>query len=62
MQPSAGIEMPPVPGATLPADRPGKRPVAPAQPQPLDPDAARAALEQFEFGIARAMHETQPRP
>ncbi|WP_067509310.1 sensor histidine kinase [Actinoplanes sp. TFC3] len=50
-----------VPGATLPLDQP--RPAAPAQPAaPLDPDAARALMEQFEYGVARALNETQPQP
>ncbi len=52
-----------VPGATLPAGDPPRKPVPPASPaQPLDPDAARALMEQFEYGVARALHETQPQP
>jgi hypothetical protein len=27
--------------------------------QPLDPDAARAQIEQFEHGVAMALHETR---
>ncbi|BCJ53536.1 histidine kinase [Actinoplanes sp. NBRC 14428] len=50
-----------VPGATLPVGDP--TPTPPAAPaQPLDPDAARALMEQFEYGVARAMNETQPQP
>jgi signal transduction histidine kinase len=52
-----------VPGATLPATDTPRSPVPAASPQqPLDPEAARAAMEQFEFGVARAMSETQPLP
>ncbi|MEU7907919.1 nitrate- and nitrite sensing domain-containing protein [Actinoplanes sp. NPDC049118] len=52
-----------VPGATLPATDSPKNPVpAASPPQPLDPEAARASMEQFEFGVARAMSETQPLP
>lgn len=48
-----------VPGATLPVAEP--RPTAPTAPaQPLDPDAARALVEQFEYGVALALNETQP--
>jgi signal transduction histidine kinase len=51
-----------VPGATLPADEPAA-PTQPATPaQPLDPDAARALVEQFEYGVALALNETQPQP
>ncbi|MEV6601398.1 nitrate- and nitrite sensing domain-containing protein [Actinoplanes sp. NPDC051346] len=51
-----------VPGATLPMNESVNppRPAAPAAP--LDPDAARALMEQFEYGVARALHETQPQP
>jgi signal transduction histidine kinase len=50
-----------VPGATLPAGEP--RPVPPAAPaRPLDPEAARELMEQFEYGVARALNETQPQP
>jgi len=49
-----------VPGATLPVSEP-MNPNPPASPaQPLDPEAARASMEQFEFGVARALSETQP--
>ncbi|MEV8509292.1 nitrate- and nitrite sensing domain-containing protein [Actinoplanes sp. NPDC051475] len=51
-----------VPGATLPVTEP-RNPTPPAAPaQPLDPEAARALMEQFEYGVARALHETQPQP
>jgi hypothetical protein len=50
-----------VPGATLPVADP--MPAPPAGPaQPLDPDAARALVEQFEYGVALALNETQPQP
>jgi hypothetical protein len=49
-----------VPGATLPLTEP-MRPDPPATPaSPLDPDAARALVEQFEYGVALALRETQP--
>jgi signal transduction histidine kinase len=49
-----------VPGATLPVTEP-MNPDPPATPaQPLDPDAARALVEQFEYGVALALNETQP--
>jgi hypothetical protein len=52
-----------VPGATLPVGDPPMNPVPAASPaQPLDPEAARASMEQFEFGVARALNETQPQP
>jgi signal transduction histidine kinase len=52
-----------VPGATLPVGEPPMNPVPAASPaQPLDPDAARALMEQFEHGVARALHETRPQP
>ena len=52
-----------VPGATLPVGEPPMNPVPAASPaQPLDPDAARALMEQFEHGVARALNETQPQP
>jgi signal transduction histidine kinase len=52
-----------VPGATMPAGDPPMNPVPAASPaQPLDPDAARAQMEQFELGVARALNETQPQP
>jgi len=52
-----------VPGATLPVGDPPMNPVPAASPaQPLDPDAARAQMEQFEHGVARALNETRPQP
>jgi hypothetical protein len=52
-----------VPGATIPVGEPAMNPVPAASPaQPLDPEAARASMEQFEFGVARALNETQPQP
>jgi len=52
-----------VPGATLPVGGQSKIPVPPATPtQPLDPAAARAQMEEFEYGVARALNETQPQP
>jgi signal transduction histidine kinase len=50
-----------VPGATLPRDEPHSPPPPVAAP-PLDPDAARALMEQFEYGVALALNETQPQP
>jgi hypothetical protein len=48
-----------VPGASLPVSEPmNPTPVASPQ-QPLDPDAARDLIEQFEHGVAMAMHETR---
>jgi signal transduction histidine kinase len=50
-----------VPGATLPAQTPPRSPTPPAAPaDPLDPDAARALVEQFEYGVALALNEVQP--
>ena len=50
-----------VPGATLPRDEPNYPP--PASPSlPLDPDEARALMEQFEYGVALALNETKPQP
>ncbi|WP_306216244.1 sensor histidine kinase [Actinoplanes sp. RD1] len=51
-----------IPGATLPAAEPPRAPTPAAPAQPLDADAARALMEQFELGVARALHETQPQP
>jgi hypothetical protein len=49
-----------VPGATLPLTEP-MNPDPPANPaSPLDPDEARALVEQFEYGVALALRETQP--
>jgi hypothetical protein len=50
-----------VPGATLPRDEPHSPP-PPVAAAPLDPDAARALMEQFEYGVALALNETQPQP
>ncbi len=50
-----------VPGATLPLDE-QDAPPPPAPAPPLDPDAARALMEQFEYGVALALNETQPQP
>jgi signal transduction histidine kinase len=50
-----------VPGATLPRDV-QNTPPPPAPAPPLDPDAARALMEQFEYGVALALNETQPQP
>jgi signal transduction histidine kinase len=50
-----------VPGATLPRDEPHSPP-PPVAAFPLDPDAARALMEQFEYGVALALNETQPQP
>jgi len=47
------------PGASLPVTGP-MNPTPVASPtQPLDPDAARALIEQFEHGVAMALHETR---
>ncbi|BFU41834.1 hypothetical protein KRMM14A1004_00710 [Krasilnikovia sp. MM14-A1004] len=49
-----------VPGASLPVTSPTNQ-APPASPaQPLDPEAARALIEQFEHGVASALNETQP--
>jgi signal transduction histidine kinase len=49
-----------VPGATLPVSEP-MRTNPPANPAgPLDPDAARALIEQFEHGVTLALNETKP--
>ncbi len=50
-----------VPGATLPPETPDSPPPPIARP-PLDPEAARALMEQFEYGVALALNETQPQP
>jgi signal transduction histidine kinase len=50
-----------VPGASLPRDEPKYPPPASPSP-PLDPDEARALMEQFEYGVALALNETQPQP
>ena len=51
-----------VPGATLPMDEPHSPPPPPVVAPPMDPDAARALMEQFEYGVALALNETQPQP
>ncbi|MEV6341838.1 ATP-binding protein [Actinoplanes sp. NPDC051851] len=48
-----------VPGATLPRDEP-HQPILPPAPAQLDPEAARALMDQFEYGVALALNETQP--
>jgi hypothetical protein len=49
-----------VPGASLPVTEP-MNPTPPASPaSPMDPEAARALVEQFEYGVALALSETQP--
>ncbi|GLY05151.1 nitrate- and nitrite sensing domain-containing protein [Actinoplanes sp. NBRC 101535] len=48
-----------VPGASLPNDEP-YRPTPPPAPAQLDPDAARALMDQFEYGVALALNESQP--
>jgi signal transduction histidine kinase len=49
-----------VPGASLPDIEPMRAtpPVSPARP--MDPEAVRALIEQFEYGVALALSETQP--
>ena len=49
-----------VPGASLPVSEPmsATPPASPATP--MDPEAARALVEQFEYGVALALSETQP--
>ncbi|GAA0439538.1 histidine kinase [Actinoplanes capillaceus] len=48
-----------VPGATLPRDE-MHRPITPPAPATLDPEAARALMDQFEYGVALALNESQP--
>jgi hypothetical protein len=49
-----------VPGASLPVIEP-MRATPPAWPaRPMDPEAARAQIEQFEYGVALALSEIQP--
>jgi hypothetical protein len=49
-----------VPGASMPVSEPMNK-TPPASPtRPLDPDAARDLIEQFEHGVARALNETRP--
>ncbi len=49
-----------VPGASLPVSEPARTAPPSAPTPPLDPDAARALVEQFEYGVALALKETQP--
>jgi signal transduction histidine kinase len=49
-----------VPGATLPVGEPMNPMPAVTPASALDPDAARALVEQFEYGVALALSETQP--
>ncbi|MEN3306337.1 MAG: hypothetical protein V7603_2539 [Micromonosporaceae bacterium] len=49
-----------VPGATLGAHLPPTAAPRPATQPAVDPEAVRAAVEQFEFGIARALREVDP--
>ena len=50
-----------VPGASLPPVTGTMNPTPVASPtEPLDPDAARQMVEQFEHGVAMALNETQP--
>ncbi|MBI1757872.1 MAG: nitrate- and nitrite sensing domain-containing protein [Actinobacteria bacterium] len=53
-----------VPGATLRTDAPpAPTPASPAAAErAVDPDAARALVEQFEFGVAKAMSEIGTAP
>ncbi|MBW6438320.1 HAMP domain-containing protein [Actinoplanes hulinensis] len=48
-----------VPGATLPLDE-MRQPITPPAPTTLDPEAARALMDQFEYGVALALNESQP--
>jgi hypothetical protein len=48
-----------VPGASLPVSTPAAQAPVALTP-PTDPDAARALVEQFEYGVALALRETQP--
>ncbi|MFG1605939.1 ATP-binding protein [Actinoplanes sp. NPDC049265] len=48
------------PGASLPDVQPQSTTPPPASPtRPLDPDAARALVEQFEYGVALALNESK---
>jgi len=51
-----------VPGASLPATDSMPEQPPPALNRPMDPDAARALVEQFEHGVALALNETKSRP
>ena len=48
-----------VPGASLPRDE-MHQPIQPPAPSTLDPEAARALMDQFEYGVALALNESQP--
>ncbi|GLW30140.1 ATP-binding protein [Actinoplanes regularis] len=50
-----------VPGATLPRDEP-HQPILPPAPSVMDPEQARALMDQFEYGVSLALNETQPQP
>jgi signal transduction histidine kinase len=62
LEPEPPAPLPPrrVPGATLAAHLPSVPPSRPAEPASADPEEVRAAVEQFEFGIARALREVDP--
>ncbi|SDT75126.1 sensor histidine kinase [Actinoplanes derwentensis] len=47
-----------VPGASLPRDE--HPPIQPPAPTTLDPEAVRALMDQFEYGVALALNESQP--
>jgi len=51
-----------VPGASLPGTGPMPEHPPAGPSRPLDPDAARALVEQFEYGVALALNETKSRP
>jgi hypothetical protein len=48
-----------VPGASLPESTTAAAPAPATFGQPMDPDAARAMVEQFEYGVSLALSETQ---
>ncbi|GAA1584139.1 sensor histidine kinase [Actinoplanes couchii] len=48
-----------VPGASLPSPEMNP-PIQPPAPTTLDPEAARALMDQFEYGVALALNESQP--
>ncbi|GAB1643638.1 nitrate- and nitrite sensing domain-containing protein [Krasilnikovia sp. MM14-A1259] len=49
-----------VPGASLPDTGPRNQTPTASPVQPLDPEAARALIEQFEHGVSSALNATQP--
>jgi len=51
-----------VPGASLPGTGPMPEHPPAGPSRPMDPDAARALVEQFEYGVALALNETKSRP